>query len=97
MKIRTLRLKNLNSLQGEWKIDFTLPPFRDNGLFAITGPTGAGKSSLIDEFVRRFITDFPERSIAVISVHSNSKPSGRRYTVPWCTSLRSGRCRLSGA
>jgi len=48
MKILTLRLKNLNSLKGEWKVDFTQPPFKDNGLFAITGPTGAGKSTLLD-------------------------------------------------
>ncbi|MBN3855870.1 AAA family ATPase [Paraburkholderia sp. Ac-20340] len=48
MKIRSLRLKNLNSLKGEWQIDFTRPPFADNGLFAITGPTGAGKSTLLD-------------------------------------------------
>ncbi|NLP63225.1 AAA family ATPase [Paraburkholderia sacchari] len=48
MKIRSLRLKNLNSLKGEWHIDFTQPPFADNSLFAITGPTGAGKSTLLD-------------------------------------------------
>jgi DNA repair protein SbcC/Rad50 len=48
MKIRSLRLKNLNSLKGEWEIDFTKPPFSENGLFAITGPTGAGKSTLLD-------------------------------------------------
>ncbi len=48
MKIRRLRLKNLNSLKGEFEIDFTQPPFSDNGLFAITGPTGAGKSTLLD-------------------------------------------------
>ncbi|MDO8252775.1 MAG: exonuclease subunit SbcC, partial [Rhodoferax sp.] len=48
MKILSLRLKNLNSLKGEWSIDFTQPPFVDNGLFAITGPTGAGKSTLLD-------------------------------------------------
>src|SRR5690606_12120401 len=48
MKILTLRLKNLNSLKGEWKIDFTASPFRDTGLFAITGPTGAGKTTLLD-------------------------------------------------
>ena len=48
MKILSLRLKNLNSLKGEWAIDFTQPPFVDNGLFAITGPTGAGKSTLLD-------------------------------------------------
>ncbi|HXE39077.1 MAG TPA: exonuclease subunit SbcC [Azonexus sp.] len=48
MKILSLRLKNLNSLKGEWTIDFTRPPFTDNCLFAITGPTGAGKSTLLD-------------------------------------------------
>ncbi|PLR38645.1 ATP-dependent dsDNA exonuclease [Chimaeribacter californicus] len=48
MKILSLRLKNLNSLQGEWKIDFTQEPFASNGLFAITGPTGAGKTTLLD-------------------------------------------------
>ena len=48
MKILSLRLKNLNSLKGEWKIDFTQAPFADNSLFAITGPTGAGKSTLLD-------------------------------------------------
>jgi len=48
MKIVSLRLKNLNSLKGEWKIDFTAEPFASNGLFAITGPTGAGKTTLLD-------------------------------------------------
>ena len=48
MRILKLRLKNLNSLKGEWAIDFTQPPFTDNSLFAITGPTGAGKSTLLD-------------------------------------------------
>ena len=48
MKILKLRLKNLNSLKGEWAIDFTQSPFTDNSLFAITGPTGAGKSTLLD-------------------------------------------------
>lgn len=48
MKILSLRLKNINSLKGEWKIDFTTPEFVDNGLFAITGSTGAGKTTLLD-------------------------------------------------
>ncbi|VTO19639.1 exonuclease SbcC [Klebsiella variicola] len=48
MKILSLRLKNLNSLKGEWKIDFTAEPFVSNGLFAITGATGAGKTTLLD-------------------------------------------------
>ncbi|ELX8379229.1 AAA family ATPase [Providencia vermicola] len=48
MKILSLRLKNINSLKGEWKIDFTQEPFASQGLFAITGPTGAGKTTLLD-------------------------------------------------
>lgn len=48
MRILSLRLKNINSLKGEWKINFTQEPFGDNGLFAITGATGAGKTTLLD-------------------------------------------------
>ncbi len=45
MKILSLRLKNLNSLKGEWKIDFTAEPFVSNGLFAITAaPPAPGKT-----------------------------------------------------
>ena len=47
MKILKLRLKNLNSLKGEWAIDFTQPPFTDNSLFAITGPMGAGVNDVL--------------------------------------------------
>ncbi|UGA37491.1 AAA family ATPase [Chromobacterium haemolyticum] len=56
MKILTLRLKNLNSLQGEWKLDFSAEPFAGSGLFAITGPTGAGKSTLWTPSAWRFTT-----------------------------------------
>lgn len=48
MKILKLRFKNLNSLQGEWSIDFTSPEYVSDGIFAITGPTGAGKSTILD-------------------------------------------------
>ena len=46
MKILSVRFKNLNSLLGEWKIDFSVPEYES--LFAITGPTGAGKSTILD-------------------------------------------------
>jgi len=48
MKILQLRFKNLNSLVGEWKIDFTAPEYVSEGIFAISGPTGAGKSTILD-------------------------------------------------
>lgn len=48
MKIIELRFKNLNSLYGEWVIDFTDPEYVSNGIFALTGPTGVGKSTILD-------------------------------------------------
>ncbi|MDX9892432.1 MAG: SbcC/MukB-like Walker B domain-containing protein [Bacteroidales bacterium] len=48
MKILNLKFKNINSLSGENEIDFTAPIFTQEGLFAITGKTGSGKSSILD-------------------------------------------------
>lgn len=48
MRILNVRFKNLNSLVGEYEIDFTHPSFVTCGIFAITGPTGAGKSTILD-------------------------------------------------
>lgn len=62
MKILSLRLKNINSLKGEWKIDFTAEPFASNGLFAITGPTGAGKTTLLDAICLALYHETPRLS-----------------------------------
>lgn len=62
MKILSLRLKNLNSLKGEWKIDFSREPFASNGLFAITGPTGAGKTTLLDAICLALYHETPRLS-----------------------------------
>lgn len=48
MRILSLHFKNLNSLAGEWTIDLTHPAYASDGIFAITGPTGAGKSTILD-------------------------------------------------
>lgn len=48
MRIERVRFKNLNSLAGEWAIDFTDRAYLSNGIFAITGPTGGGKSTVLD-------------------------------------------------
>jgi len=48
MKILRVRFENLNSLCGEWSVDFTHPSYAADGIFAITGPTGAGKTTLLD-------------------------------------------------
>ncbi|MGZ5059775.1 MAG: AAA family ATPase [Methylobacter sp.] len=48
MKILNIHFKNINSLEGESRIDFEQSPFSDTGVFAITGPNGSGKSSILD-------------------------------------------------
>lgn len=48
MKILKVIFSNLNSLRGDFVIDFTDEAFTQNGIFAITGPTGAGKSTILD-------------------------------------------------
>lgn len=48
MRILSVRFKNLNSLVGEWEVDFTHAAYSADGIFAITGPTGAGKTTLLD-------------------------------------------------
>ena len=48
MRIEHIRLHNLNSLAGTWEIDLTAPAYRDDNLYAITGPTGAGKTTILD-------------------------------------------------
>ena len=45
-------------------------------VLGITGTGGAGKSSLVDELVRRFINDFPKKDIAIVSVDPSKKKTG---------------------
>ncbi len=45
-------------------------------VLGITGTGGAGKSSLTDELVRRFLHDFPEKRIAILSVDPSKRKTG---------------------
>ena len=45
-------------------------------VIGITGTGGAGKSSLVDELVRRFLADFEEKTIAIVSVDPSKRKTG---------------------
>ncbi|MEP1260054.1 methylmalonyl-CoA mutase family protein, partial [Algoriphagus sp.] len=45
-------------------------------VLGITGTGGAGKSSLVDELVRRFLMDFEDKTLAIISVDPSKRKTG---------------------
>ncbi|MBN2681362.1 MAG: methylmalonyl-CoA mutase family protein [Bacteroidales bacterium] len=45
-------------------------------VLGITGTGGSGKSSMVDELVRRFVSDFSDKTIAIISVDPSKRKTG---------------------
>lgn len=62
MRILAIRGWNLNSLAPKFEIDFESEPLRSAGLFAITGDTGAGKSTILDALCLALYADCPRLS-----------------------------------
>lgn len=48
MKILKIHLRNINSIKGDLVIDLTDRRYEESGIFAITGPTGSGKTTILD-------------------------------------------------
>lgn len=59
MRILAIRGENLASLAERFEIDFEAEPLRSAGLFAITGETGAGKSTILDALCLALYDEFP--------------------------------------
>lgn len=51
-------------------------PTKKTPVLGITGTGGAGKSSLIDELIRRFLSDFPDKTLGIVSVDPSKRKSG---------------------
>ncbi|MEM7432413.1 MAG: methylmalonyl-CoA mutase family protein [Pseudomonadota bacterium] len=62
---------NLSALRKEWQMKSPKVP-----VVGITGTGGAGKSSVTDEILNRFLTAFPERSVAVLAVDPTRRRTG---------------------
>jgi methylmalonyl-CoA mutase len=74
--------------EKEWKSIAQLITLAENGtssikhteskipVLGITGTGGAGKSSVTDEIVRRFLKNYPDKTIAVVSVDPSKKKTG---------------------
>ena len=77
MKILAIRIKNLASLEGTTEINFTAEPLCSAGIFAITGATGAGKSTILDALCLALYSKTPrylqakETGIEVLDVPGN--------------------------
>ncbi|MBK5193409.1 MAG: methylmalonyl-CoA mutase family protein [Flavobacteriaceae bacterium] len=51
-------------------------PKNGTPVLGITGTGGSGKSSLVDELVRRFLIDFPDKTIGIVSVDPSKRKTG---------------------
>ncbi len=64
MKILAIRGKNLASLEGDFNIDFTQEPLKSAGIFAISGSTGSGKSTILDALCLALYDNTPRTNSA---------------------------------
>jgi len=53
-----------------------LGKYKKSPVLGITGTGGSGKSSMVDEIVRRFLLDFPDKTMAIISVDPSKRKTG---------------------
>src|SRR5258706_9006424 len=67
MKILKIKIKNINCLRSEWEINFQSPPLSKAGLFAITGATGSGKSTILDAITLALFNKIPRFESDTIS------------------------------
>jgi methylmalonyl-CoA mutase len=72
--------ENFGTENENWLTKLQKRAATEGGNFApvigITGTGGAGKSSLVDELIRRFLMDFPQKTLAIVSVDPSKRKTG---------------------
>src|SRR5918999_599008 len=79
MRILAIRGENLASLSDFFEVDFEAEPIQSSGIFAITGPTGAGKTTILDAICLALFDSLPrmegaERGASIGQVDGGSVP-----------------------
>ncbi|MGI9102193.1 MAG: AAA family ATPase [Terriglobales bacterium] len=80
MRILAVRGENLASIPGPFEINFDSDPIRTSGIFAITGPTGAGKTTILDAICLALYDRLPRLGAAEAGVEIG-KPDGSAQRV----------------
>ncbi len=76
-RLISLAENNHSEFEEVFSSVYSSPLERSGGaVLGITGTGGAGKSSLVDELVRRFLIDFPEKTVGLISVDPSKRKTG---------------------
>lgn len=88
MRILAIRGENLASLGEPFLLDFEAEPLASTGLFAITGETGSGKSTILDTLCLALYGRYPR--FAEQQQESSPDPGGRAKILDGSTILRRG-------
>ena len=79
MRILAIRGENLASLAAPFEIDLAAGPLAGSGLFAITGETGAGKSTILDALCLALYGEYPR--VSVSRRENAPDPSGEAISI----------------
>ncbi len=87
MKILKVSFSNINSLAGEYEIDFTHETLSTAGIFLITGPTGSGKTTIMDAICLALYGMTPRQTTPISETKNEIMTRGAKdfYAEVWFT------------